>query len=837
MVLVLSSTILFSQKFGFESVLSEKGDKIIPFSLENTAKNATFLKNENIKIKQTTENWIYFSATASWINNQFKAGKLEDFYFEYNPPVALDDTARVLHNVNKVHDGESPLLTAYTGKGVIIGVIDQGLDHNHPDFIDQNGNTRVLRYWDQSITNPTQSPSPYNYGQIWYESQINSGTITSNEETSGHGTTVTGIAAGNGTANGRNKGMAPEADIIVVETNFSLGNWSLTVADACDFIFNVADSLNKPAVINLSVGSYLGSHDGEDPAAELIDDLLDEKNGRLVVCAAGNSGNKDPYHVSNQIDNDTSFVWFENNPNGNYGNNTILFDLWTDEIEADFYYSFGANLPSGSYANRASTQYRYAQNSLSNTIYDTIRNQNGDQIATLEIETEIVGDNYHMIAFFSSVDSTSYRYRFSTTGSGSYDLWSGQFIGFNKVVNTIPSPADYPPIINYVMPDTLQSIVSSWNCSPKVVSVGNLRNRLGHIDKNGDQYYPSDMTLPGHLAPSSSKGPTRKGVIKPDVSASGDVTLASGPAWILNNPGMNSVVDDGGYHVRNGGTSMASPTVAGIAALYLERCGNSNWNDFKNDLFPSSTSDSITGVTPNLAYGYGKVDAFELLKKTNGNLQLLGDSVICQQPILISSNETLNNYNWSDGSNSSSIYVTTPSVVFLSGTNDQGCELYSDTMEITQGSPLENPAITILGGSLIATNAPNYQWFLNDVLLPGDTNQVIYPDSEGYYSVAITSEAGCSSFSNGILWTLSLSENETNNYKVYPNPTKDNVNISSENQIIEKIRIYSIEQKLILERDTSSKNEIIDVSNLSSGTYILEMSTKTSVKSIKFLKE
>jgi len=840
LLFILLTNILFGQKFGLEGISEKDSFGNIPFSLENTSQNIKLLKENEIEIKRITENWIFFSASTDWIQKQIKEEKLSNIYIEFSPPVALDDTARVLHNVNQVHNGDAPLTASYTGENVIIGIVDQGLDHTHPDFIDASGNTRVLRYWDHSITNPSQSPAPFNYGQIWYENQINDGTITSNEETTGHGTTVTGIAAGNGSANGKNKGMAPEADLIIVETNFSLPNWSLTVSDACDYIFRVADSLNRPAIVNLSVGSYFGSHDATDPAAQLIDFLLDEKNGRLVICAAGNSGGLSPYHAQNYITSDTSFLWFKNNPNSSaiFGQNSIFFDLWTDVSDADFHYSLGANLPSGSYDDRASTVFRHTSDNINNTVYDTLRNSNGDQLATLEINTEYVNGNFHMLGIFTNVDSTLYNYRFSTTGNGKYDLWSGQELGGNHIVSNIPNSLTFPPIQHYVLPDSLQSIVTSWNCSPKVISVGNLRNRLGHIDNNGNQYYPAtDMTPPGHLAPSSSKGPTRKSIIKPDITASGDVTLASGPMWILNNPSYNSLIDVGGFHVRNGGTSMASPTVAGIAALYLERCGNSSWSDFKDDLINSAQIDSITGVTPNFAFGYGKVDAFELMKRTNGNLSIIGDTVICQTPITVSPNQPLNNYNWSNGLNTPSVTITQPEIISLSGTNGQDCYIYSDTIEITQGSPLDNPVISIMGASLISTNGPNYQWFLNDIPITGETNQVTYPTGEGYYSVAITGQDGCSSFSNAIYWTLNLSEEGMTEIKVYPNPATSHLTIESEDNMLELIKIHSVEGKLVYQKGINSHQHKIDVSPLSTGAYLIQLTTKRGVKTIKFFKE
>lgn len=822
--IILSSSVL-AQKFGFEDSLKSSPDQTIPFAIPNNKVNKQYVFSNDIPIKRSTENWIYISATPSFIELAVREEKITDFYFEYCPPALMDDTARAMHQVNEVHNGISPLQQAYTGKDVIVGIVDQGLDHRHPDFIKPNGDSRVIRYWDHSILNPTQTPSPYNYGQVWYENQINDGTITSNEESSGHGTTVTGMATSNGLANGTNRGMAPESDIIFVETNFNFSNWTLTVADACDYIFRVADSLGKPAVVNLSIGTYLGSHDGSDPASEYMESLLEQQGGRIIVSAAGNSGAQDAYHAQgNMSPTDTNFVWFENNPNGSFGNNTVFFDLWTNQNNAQFDYAFGANLPGPTYDDRASTVYRGATDNVGPTIYDTLWSPNGDRIATLQIYTEYVGTNFHMQAYCSNLDSSAYRLRFSTTGAGKYDLWSGEFLGLNKIVENVPSPADYPPIQNYVSPDTLQSIVSSWNCSEKVISVGNLRGRLGHIDKNGNQYYPSgDMTTPGKKAPSSSRGPARTGLLKPDIMASGDVTLGSGPLWILNNSSYNASVDSGGWHVRNGGTSMASPVVAGIAALYLEKCSNSSWGDFKNDLLNSATEDSFTGVVPNYDYGAGKVNAFDLLLKTTGNLQILGDTVICQMPVELNTNVPLLNYDWSNGANTSGILVGQADTVFVSGHNVQQCQIYSDTLIVTEGSPLPNPSISQIGNSLVSTSAPNYQWFLNDNPLPGDTNQVIYPDSVGYYSVAITDGDGCRSFSNAFDWTLSMIQHNKDFIKIYPNPTSDIVTIEGLEEDIEKVTVVSPVGKLIYSAVPISKKIQIDLSAVAKGTYIIRV--------------
>jgi subtilisin family serine protease len=613
---ILGITKLNAQKFGFERVLLEQSMEPTVFCLPNNEINSKAILDAGIHLRFSSKNWLFITATPNWIAESKESGEITDFYFEFAPPMALADTARIWHNVNPVHNGDSPLPSSYTGKDVIIGIVDQGLDWTHPDFQDANGNTRVLRYWDHSFNGPNPA-MPYGYGQLWDSTAINNGTCTSTEATTAHGTTVAGMAVGNGLANGTHKGMAPDANIIIVETNFNLPNWTLTIADAIEYIFAVADSMNMPAVVNLSLGSYFGSHDATDPAGERINDLLDEKPGRIVVCAAGNSGDKGKYHLHNAVTADTSFVWFLNNPTGQLGNNTIFFDLWSDQSEATWDYAFGADTPSPGFVFRGRTDFTAAQTALGGVLYDTLYN-NGNRIATFEIYPELVGSNYHM-QILAKIDSNSYLYRFETRGSGSYDLWSGSWLGFNNMLTNIPSPLDVPEIVNYAMPDTLQTIVSSWNCSDKVISVGVFRNKSAHWDNNGDLYVNNAVT-PGALNPGSSKGPTRNGITKPDVAAAGDVTLTAAPLWILTNPAYNALIDSGGWHGRNGGTSMASPIVAGIAGLYLERCSYATYANFRDDLHSTAYTDAFTGGgLPNNAFGYGKPDAFALLQEQQLN--------------------------------------------------------------------------------------------------------------------------------------------------------------------------------------------------------------------------
>ena len=739
---------LFGQLSPFFKILLEKNPhELFPTCVKNTESNARILASSGIKIKYKTKNWIFFNTNAKQAEELRNSTNLDNFYFEFAPPTALADTAIVRHKINLVHDGIG-LDTSYTGKGVILGIVDQGLDFNHPDFKHSNGQTRVLRYWDHTVNSATP-PQPYGYGSLCNSTAINNGTCTSLETGTAHGTTVSGIATGNARANQKHKGAAPEADIIVVETNFNFQNWTLSIADACDYIFKVADSLGKPAVINLSLGSYLGSHDARDPAGEYIDSLLEAKEGRIVVCAAGNSGNNGKYHVHNEVSSDTSFFWNINNPGNTYvGNNKILFDMWGDTSASNYQFAYGADRPGPDYGFVGRTNFRTA---LSDTngivVYDTIYNSAGQRIACIETWREIVGQNFHMQAVFRTIDSLNYLYRFESFGSGSFDVWGGAWQRCSDFVTSIPSISVMPSISNYVMPDSLQSIVSSWNCSSKVISVGNLQNRKSYIDKNNNTQTFSGT--PGTLAGSSSKGPSRLGVVKPDVSASGDISFGSGPLAYLSNPANNGNIDVGGFHVKNGGTSMASPVVAGSAALYLQKCKLLTYEDFKSDIILSSTTDLQTGITPNFGYGYGKLDAQNLLIQRHQPVTISGPNGIClgdnvslsfQSPFFSSS------ILWSTGSQSTSISTSISGSFSVLLTDENGCRsrspikiVNSYQLPFVDAGPNQilcpNTPITLSGSGTATT----YQWSNN-----APNNQEFIPTLSGFYLVTGTDLNGCS---------------------------------------------------------------------------------------------
>jgi len=199
--------------------------------------------------------------------------------------------------------------TGADGKGVIVGVVDTGIDIHHPDFRTKDGKSRIA--WllvvghlpaglhpdleDAYGCTDSQQTACAIYAAADIDGLIKSGD-TSIRDTVGHGTHVTSIAAGNGglMINDSPKfvGAAPEATLVIVSASSSSGGFADgDVLNGARFIFDRADAMKMPAVINLSVGSDFGPHDGTSDIEKGLAAMIgDDKPGRAIVTAAGNSG-------------------------------------------------------------------------------------------------------------------------------------------------------------------------------------------------------------------------------------------------------------------------------------------------------------------------------------------------------------------------------------------------------------------------------------------------------------------------------------------------------------------------------------------------------------------
>lgn len=188
-----------------------------------------------------------------------------------------------------------------SGKGVLFACVDSGVSITHPDFQNEDGTTRILYLWDQTIQgNP---PAGYNRGTEYTAAQINAAlqaptaqerrAIVPSEDISGHGTSVLGIGAGNGRGSGgRLRGVAYEAELIVVKlgTPGTDGFPRTTeLMEGVDYCIRKAAEFERPVAVNLSFGNNYGAHNGNGLLELYLDTVAGV--GKNVICVGmGNEG-------------------------------------------------------------------------------------------------------------------------------------------------------------------------------------------------------------------------------------------------------------------------------------------------------------------------------------------------------------------------------------------------------------------------------------------------------------------------------------------------------------------------------------------------------------------
>ncbi|MCI7129825.1 MAG: S8 family serine peptidase [Lachnospiraceae bacterium] len=195
--------------------------------------------------------------------------------------------------------------TNLTGAGVLVAVIDSGIDYRHPDFCSADGTTRIVALWDQTAvprSEQERAPQGYSQGVEYTSEQINealsapdtlaAAQIVPETDTSGHGTHVAGIAAGNGRASGgANRGVAYESELLIVKLGVPGGGSfprTTELMTAVDYCIRKARELLMPLAINLSFGNNYGSHSG----TSLLETYLTDIAGYWKCNIVAGSGNE-----------------------------------------------------------------------------------------------------------------------------------------------------------------------------------------------------------------------------------------------------------------------------------------------------------------------------------------------------------------------------------------------------------------------------------------------------------------------------------------------------------------------------------------------------------------
>lgn len=200
-----------------------------------------------------------------------------------------------------------------SGKGVLVGMVDSGVDYRHPDFRKEDGSTRILSLWDQTVRGTP--PRGYQMGAEFTREQIDQALLSSSEgegyelvpsrDLSGHGTQVLGIAAGNGRASqGLNRGVAWESDLMVVKLGAPRENSfprTTELIQGIDYLIRQSLERNQPMALNLSFGNNYGSHQGDSLLETYLDSVA--TMGRNSICVGtGNEGSRF-VHTSETVKN------------------------------------------------------------------------------------------------------------------------------------------------------------------------------------------------------------------------------------------------------------------------------------------------------------------------------------------------------------------------------------------------------------------------------------------------------------------------------------------------------------------------------------------------------
>ena len=201
----------------------------------------------------------------------------------------IDSVQEAPFYFNRLVDGQGLNLT---GEGCILGIIDSGIDYAHNDFLDSNGDTRILELWDQSVEKKSpKPPSGYNIGTLYTKEDINAALsmseverpmIVESVDVSGHGTAVASIAAT----------VAPKAELIVVKLGVRERDGfprTTQLMQAIDFCVKKGLEYGRPIGINISFGNNYGSHDGTSLLSTFIDNASNIGRNAIVI-GTGNEG-------------------------------------------------------------------------------------------------------------------------------------------------------------------------------------------------------------------------------------------------------------------------------------------------------------------------------------------------------------------------------------------------------------------------------------------------------------------------------------------------------------------------------------------------------------------
>ncbi|MGM9712592.1 MAG: S8 family peptidase [Prevotella sp.] len=517
-------------------------------------------------------------------------------------PQQMLDIARAETGAQRVITGES-LSKAYTGKGVVVGIVDAGFDYMHTAFSSTaDGKQRIRRVWEQGTKSfeGCTAPAKYGYGiEMTTEEALQRAKADANINS--HGTHVAAIAAGcDPFMDNAWWGTAPDADIVLVALDQSTCTHA-DITNAVEYIFDYAAEVGKPCVVNLSLGNHDGPHDGTSAFDRMADAM--QGPGRIIVGAAGNH-RKDAFHINRTFLTDSddplrTFIAFKQKPTtDNYGGEV---QVWAErgmeiEVELSAYSTFNK------------------KDMMSVTIYPAEGQQTvklgSYATGTLTVASEVNPENGKLnVLVTSQLTSVRNNYAVALTvkpkTAGTVDIWA------DNTWLTLESKG----IEGFSAPTTESTIAEIGGTGKRITTVG------AYVTRDSYQTATASGKLDettGESGTFSSCGPTADGRVKPEVSAPGCFIISalsaydeSGTKYVAH---TNTTADRAYEYGYMQGTSMASPFVAGIVATWLQANPGLTPETLKEIIAATSRRDTFTGdltAEGDNEWGHGKIDAYE----------------------------------------------------------------------------------------------------------------------------------------------------------------------------------------------------------------------------------
>ncbi len=471
------------------------------------------------------------------------------------------------------------------GQGVLIGIVDTGIDYTHKAFTYSNNTTKIVSIWDQTIQS-NYAPENFYFGTEYSREQINSAlqnsnplTIVPSTDSIGHGTFLAGIAAGNVDNENNFSGVVPDSELIVVklkEAKAGFKDYYMVSQDIVSYqendimlgvkyLIDTAAKYQRPISICIGLGTSQGAHDEYGALSTYVSNLS-QKDGVSIAIAAGNEGNSRHHFESTLLT----------------GTDTETMELIIGPDEPGLYMEIWGDVP-----NTFSLEMISPGGEIVPLISPRINERREIrfifEITTIFIEFLLVGSR-------SGAQVVALRFKNPAEGS-----WR---ITIKKINKSLALHINsWLPMTGFIGNGTFFIPSSPYTTLTSPANTFNPVVATAYDNSNGSLYM------------NASRGFTRTGQISPDLAA----------------PGVNIIGPiPGNKYAKHSGTSIAAAHTAGVAAMLLE-WGKVRRNvryldgvDVKNLLIRGANRDPGK-VYPNRENGYGTLNIFGVFENLRGN--------------------------------------------------------------------------------------------------------------------------------------------------------------------------------------------------------------------------